>query len=520
MARSAVRLARLGVGCVLAALVLGDAVGPALAAEPAPKPAEGEAKPGPKPADEAAKPAPKPAAFDANPAETASAPAGDSEPGSNADEPAQPSVSRGPVRATYSLAQCLKLAAANYPKLQEARAKLAYKRAQRRQAHTQPFSEFNFTAGLGLAPTVQGTAVYSPDSDVPIKSDMGLAWQFGLDGVIPLWTFGKITNAWDAADANVKVGEHELRKEKNELALAVRRAYYGALLAYDAGLLVREAQARVDKHLEPMKRKVEDGDGDEIDLIKLQIQREDLNVRESEAEKQRRIALSGLRFLTGVKGPLELPDIPLKRVAHRLGPLANYLSAARLHRPEINMARAGVLAREAQARLAKARFFPDVGIGLSARYANAPNVTDQRNPFTLDPGHAQSYGAALVMRYKLDFLPQAARFAQAEAELEEIRATERYALGGVGVEVEQAFREARDAEARLESYSRSVALAKRWLVQVQQGIDVGTFEEHDIVDPAKEYALKRFAQMSAIFDYNVAVARLALATGWAAVVAE
>jgi outer membrane protein TolC len=346
---------------------------------------------------------------------------------------------------------------------------------------------------------------------------MGLAWQVGLDGVIPLWTFGKITNTWDAAEAQVKVGEHGVEKERNEVLLGVRRAYYGALLAHDALLLIREAEARVDKYLVPLEKKVKAGDGDEIDLIKLQIQREDLTARESEATKQKALALSGLRFFTGVNGPLELPDLPLKRAGHRLGPLAHYLSAARVHRPEINMARAGILARAAQTRIARARLFPDIGIGLSARYANAPMVTDQRNPFTIDPGHGQSYGAALVLRYKLELLPGAARLAQAEAELEEIRATERYALGGVGVEVEQAFREAEDAEARLASHARGVALAKRWLVQVQQGIDVGTFEEQDIVDPAKEYALKRFAQMSATFDYNVAVARLAQATGWDAI---
>jgi outer membrane protein TolC len=421
--------------------------------------------------------------------------------------------------ATYTLSRCLALAAKNYPKVHEARAKLAYKRAQRLQAHTQPFSEFNLTAGLALAPTVRGTSVYSPDSDVPIKSDMGLAWQVGLDGVVPLWTFGKITNTWDAADANVKVGENELKKEKNEVLLAVRRAFYGAQLAKDALVLVREAEARIDKYLAPLQEKVEDGDSDEIDLIKLQLQREDLNARESEAKKQQLYALSGLRFLTGVTGPLEVPDVPLKQLAHRLGPLAHYLSAARVHRPEINMARAGILAKEAQMRVARAKLFPDFGLGLSARYANAPRVTDQRNPFTIDPGHGQSYGAALVMRYKLDFLPATARLAQAEAELEEIRATERYALGGVGVEVEQAFREAVDAENRLGAYGRSAALAKRWLLQVQQGIDVGTFEDKDIIDPAKEYALRRFALMTATFDYNVAIARLAQATGWDAIAA-
>jgi hypothetical protein len=87
------------------------------------------------------------------------------------------------------------------------------------------------------------------------------------------------------------------------------------------------------------------------------------------------------------------------------------------------MARAGILAKEAQMRVARAKLCHDFGLGLSARYANAPRVTDQRNPFTIDPGHGQSYGAALVMRYKLDFLPATARLAQAEAELEVIRAT-------------------------------------------------------------------------------------------------
>ena len=225
----------------------------------------------------------------------ASARAEDPEEKSDGDD-AAPLAPKPASASTYSLSRCLALAAKNYPKVHEARAKLAYKRAQRFQAHTQPYSEFNMTAGLALAPTVRGTSVYSPDSDVPIKSDMGLAWQVGLDGVVPLWTFGKITNTWDAADANVKVGENEIKKERNEVLLAVRRAYYGALLAKDALVLVHEAEARIDKYLAPLEKKVEDGDSDEIDLIKLQLQREDLNTRESEAQKQRLYALSGLRW--------------------------------------------------------------------------------------------------------------------------------------------------------------------------------------------------------------------------------
>ncbi|HEY4103154.1 MAG TPA: TolC family protein, partial [Polyangiaceae bacterium] len=144
----------------------------------------------------------------------------------NAAAASLPTPNSAPTRSrVLSLKRCLELAALNYPKVQEARAKLDEKRAQLDQAYTSPYSDFTLTGGLGPAPSVHGSAVYTPDTDKALSDHMGLAWQLGVTGAIPLWTFGKITNLWDAADAQVKVGEHEIRKEQNEVKLNVRRAY-------------------------------------------------------------------------------------------------------------------------------------------------------------------------------------------------------------------------------------------------------------------------------------------------------
>ncbi|MES1183239.1 MAG: TolC family protein [Myxococcales bacterium] len=440
-----------------------------------------------------------------------------SEPASGAAEAGFDPLPR-PLASTgasgYSLERCIALTLRNYPRIHEARARLGYRREQQIQSWSQPYSEFNVTGGLALAPEVRGTPVYSPDTDKALSNNMGIGWSIGLDGVVPLYTFGKITNLWDASAAQVKVAEQDVAKEKNNITLDVRRAYYGVQLARDAIALMREAEARVDKYLGTLEKKVKSGDGDEVALYKLRISRADLTARHSEARQKEAVALASLKFLTGVQGDLPLPDQPLTRVRRALSPLATYLNAARLHRPEINMARAGLLAREAQVRLEQARYYPDIGLGLSARWAKAPGITDQTNPFVRDTINVLSYGAALVLKYKLDFMPTSARVAQAQAQLEELRATERYALGGVAVEVETAYREAEDAERRLDAYSEAAGYAKKWLILVQQGIDVGTNDEEDIVDPAKEWALKRFAVMSATFDYNVALGKLAQATGW------
>ena len=174
-----------------------------------------------------------------------------------------------------------------------------------------------------------------------------------------------------------------------------------------------------------------------------------------------------------------------------------------MNRPEVNMLRAGLIAREAQVASRGRRYFPDLGLGLSATWARAPEVADQLNPFVRDDANYLRYGAALVFRWQLDFLPNAARVEQAKAQVEELRETERYALGGIGVEVETAYAQVVDAQAR-EQPTGPPTNARQWVIAIQQGIDVGTKEDADLVDAAKQWAMQRFNHLTAMMDLNVA----------------
>ncbi|MCC6217677.1 MAG: TolC family protein [Polyangiaceae bacterium] len=433
------------------------------------------------------------------------------------DEPEPVTDQRASAEAVRSLDRCLVLARRHYPKVQEAQARLAGKRAQRSQVALTPFGDIVATAGAGTAPSVFGSPVFSPSTDVSLSSNMALAWRVGIDATLPLWTFGKLGHATAAADAQVLAGAHEVRRERNAVEVDVRRAFWGVQLARDSLVLLADARRRVEKHRRRLVARVAEGEGDEVELLKVEMYSADLDVKESEGRKAQTTALAALRMLVGGEAGCGVPDEPLARTARALGPLPTYLAAARLHRPEVNMARAGVLARRALVELERARYLPDLGLALSGRWARAPEVVDQRNPFVRDDANFLVYGFALAARWKLDFLPQSARVAQAEAQLEEMRATERFALGGVGFEVEQAYAEASEAAKRLAAARRAAHYARQWLLRVQQAIDVGTMEDEKIVDPAREHALRRFGVLSATYDYNVAMARLAQATGWDAV---
>ena len=414
------------------------------------------------------------------------------------------------------LPHILEMADRNHPNVAAARARLLQARAQLDEAHYAPFSQFQLTGGVAVAPTLLGNNVFSPNTDVSLTSNLGVAWRAGIDGRLPIWTFGKITNLWDAAAANVKVNEADVEKERDAVRVDVRKAFFGLQLARESlGLL------RGMKSSSPRARPRSRSTSTPRRAIPSTSPRSRptpprSRSRESEAVRYVDVALSGLRFYTGVKD-LDIVPGDLKPPRHQLGHVSRYLSAAALYRPEVQMARAGVAARRAQVQLARLRLFPDVGLGVQVGLSAAPEIADQINPFVTDPGNFFHYGVAIVFQWKLDFLPQAARIRFAEAQLEEVRSQQRFALGGVGAEVEIAYAEVIDWKRRVDIYTKAVSAAKRWLVLVQQGIDLGAREDKELIEPAKEYALRKYGQLNAVMELDMAMSRLAKATGWDAI---
>ncbi len=419
-------------------------------------------------------------------------------------------------RRGANLRQCLQLADRNHPNILQARAKLAHVRAQLVEAYSAPFMQFRALGGVALAPTLLGNNVFSPNTDQSLTTNLGVGWRIGINGVVPLWTFGKIDNLWDAAEANVDVNEAGVEVTRDAVRFDVRKAYLGLQLARDGLLLLKDAQREIDDAIAELQKRVDEDDADPIDLLKLMTFASELKVRASEAKKFVKVTHAGLRFYTGVPA-LTLRDEPLKRSAHQLGDVSKYLRAARTHRPDMKMAKAGVQAREAQLRLSRSGMFPDFGLALGVGYSAAPEVDNQINPFTNDPANFVSFGVALVFQWQLDVVPGIARIAQAQAQLQEMMALDRKALGGVAAQVEEAHAEAEDWAARLGAYQEAERHAKQWLSTVKQAIDIGTMEDKELVEPAKAYAQHRYNVLNATMEYNLALAKLAQATGWDAI---
>jgi multidrug efflux system outer membrane protein len=420
----------------------------------------------------------------------------------------------------YTLAECLALTDRNHPQLWAARARLAYTHAQLSEAKWLPFWQWQSNFGMTVVPPIPGTYWYTsaPFSARNLSFTDGLQplVHFDINGTLPLYTFGKIESGRRAADANVRVSEWDLEKTRQQTRMDVRRAYFGVMLARDAKYLADEVLSRIDKAIKGVDDKIAKGDQTvaEVDRLRLEVYREEIIARAGEAQRGETYALAALRFFTGVQELFDVPDEPLKPPDVPLAPVIRYLSAARLFRPEVNMARAGVEARKAQVDLARAKFFPDIGLTLGADYTRAPSATTQNVPWIFDPLNHFFYYGGFGLHWNLDLLPNAARVAQAESQLEETRALERAALGGLAVEVENAYATAVEAKGRSEAWDRAEHKSKQWITTIQDAIDLGNGDERALTEPLRAYVNSRLNHLISLMDYNIAMSQLALASGW------
>lgn len=417
-------------------------------------------------------------------------------------------------QAVHTLAQLTEASSQHNPGIRAADHAVDAAEARLDEIRLSPFFQFTVTGGLAVAPSAEGTPTYSPDSQLPLGNPWRPILSVEVEGAIPLYTFGKIINARRAGQAGVRAAGHDRERTLAQTHYDVRRAYFALQLALDVKQMLSEGLGRLENAVETLDEQLanDEPDANPMDAYRLAAALAEVRARDSEIERLATSSVAALETLTGVR-PIRIPDCPIARVDVDLAEVADYVAEAHGHRPELAMLGAALDARRAELNIHRARFFPDLALALRASYSWGPGVTDIRNPFIRDPANTQSIGAALVMRWELDFAGALFRTRRAEAQVAQLEALDEQARDGIRLEVIATYEQLRDADRREVAWAQGERQTRSWFVAAGQAYQVGTLEPRELVDAMKSYFTARFNHLEALREFNTAAAALERVSG-------
>jgi outer membrane protein TolC len=420
----------------------------------------------------------------------------------------------GPSTRATDLPALLQAAEKRDPGLRSAEHAIAAARARLGEAWVSPFFDFKATTSFAMAPEARGTPVVSPDSDFPVENRWLPVYKAEVKGAVPLWTFGKLSAAREAARAGIQGAELERERTRAKLVYNVRRAYFGLQLALDTQQMISEGKDKLEKAVRRLEKRLEEGDTEvnPSDRYRLSSTLAEVEARSSEAASLEAATRAALQILTGIE-KVRVPDCPLEAVDFEPKGVSAYQRMARQNRPETGILDAAITASQADVDATRAKYLPDIGLALHAGITHAPGVIDQTNPFVSDPANYHSYGAALVARWSLDIWGNTYRDRRATATMMQARAGLEQALEGIDLDVSSAHTELLNATRRLRAWETGHRDARRWFIAAAQAEQMGVGEAEELVDAVRAYFKARYEHLQAIHDFDMAVARLEKAVG-------
>lgn len=436
--------------------------------------------------------------------------------------PAQPALAQPapaqPAARPITLAQALALAAQHNHQLRVAAFEVAVARAQLGQAEAFRRGLLTLNASYTRLSDRPPTTIVVPEGTIGPGSpaititlpppDPNL-YQVGLTYQVPLYTGGRNEAQLALARANIRGAEAVLERTRQQVVLEVKQAYYQVLLA-QAGLdVAQRTVASSEENLRVAHARVVAGVSPRFDEIQADVNL--ANARQSLIRSRNALALA-LHGLNAVMGqPLDALWAPAERmtiVPVRL-PLPDLLRRAQEQRPELVELQARIAAAQASVEIVRSGLRPLVSAAASPVYGNTSGAGAATTAgFTW----SVTLSATLTL---FDGNLTAERIREAQARVDQLRATEAQTRQGIELEVRRALLNYQAAAEELATADKTVEQAQEGLRIANVRFSAGVSTNLEVVQAQAALSVAEANRIQALFNVNVARALLERAIGGA-----
>lgn len=381
-----------------------------------------------------------------------------------------------------------------------------------------------FESQHGLVPGVKSDNPNLPEDEYYLDPNLRNDWEdwaiytkFQLSAAQPVFTWGAINKAVEAAKLGAEAAEYSFDAKKADLEIRLFELYYSYVLALEIERLLNEAQDKVNQVERQIKKMQEEGDTslDDSEVFKFEIFKSEFEIQKAEVFENMAFVRETWNYvLRNDDNTVFEPEVRfLDPVASEIESVDFYQQAAFNNRPELKALEVGEEATETYISSLKKQTLPGLYLGGYVNYAKTPNRPRQSNPFIQNNTNLFSGGFGFTIRQNLNFFSIKASMERSQIELRKVAYAQDAAKDGILLEVNNNYREASLADVKVKQTDKALVTSKRWLRQEQLDYDFGMGDAKDLIDAMKKELELELRLKQRIFEYNSSLAKLNKSAG-------
>lgn len=387
---------------------------------------------------------------------------------------------------------------------------------------------FELTTNHGIVPDVVSDSILANGSPLPreeyyLDPNLSNDWsklkvftQAEVRLLQPIYAWGAIRNAIEAAQSGANAAREQFMMEKTKVELRLYELYYARILSLELKRLLNDARKQFDEAEKKLQELIDEGDPDldESEVYKLTIFKQEFLARAEEVEQNDAFLASTWRLVTGTQGEqVVLPeDDFLEERDVQLTDKSVYTDNATVLRPEVKAIDQAVKAAYAGWSAQKAQRLPALFLGLGAEYVYTPRPVQNQPLF----GNRYNYVNIVYsfgLRQNLNFASTAQKSQRSLLQYRQAQYTRDAIVTGMVIDANDKYKNAALAKRKVETSTEALQTSKEWLQQEQINYDLGLGEIKNLVDAVKTNLELEVRYRQHVYEYNVSLGRLKQSAG-------
>lgn len=424
---------------------------------------------------------------------------------------------KGNYYGEVSIENVLETTKLNSPMIKKAaydleKSKTAYDQA----ASMKILPQVSFDFRTGLVPEARGNAVYSKDNQTDLDG-LGPFFQTEFKIVQPIYTFGRLDNAGDAALMLSQVQVEKNRNAIESISLTAVQSYWALLASEKAVSMAKELKAAFDTLLVKIQTEInkEDSELDQSYLFEAKSNSYIIESLYNSSFTNKILAQKAFIEVTSIETDTNtvFTDKQSPEFVNDDNDLENALNKSELNNPDLAAVRAGLKAIEAKIKYEQSQKAPLIYFagGLGLGYAG--NRDDQKNPFVYDNFNYINVGAFIGLNWNLNF--SQANIESKKWELEKLSLIESQTLlkSKIKIDINKSFYEAKNKYQALIEVRKSLQSAQSWVAVSYDNWEQGLGEPERLIKAMNIYFQTQGKALEIEFEYNLSLAKLAFTIG-------